>query len=218
MPGETKQQRRAKWDNIASTLNAVGGIQKDGTGWQLLWRNWRYRVRKNVRGNVSSIRGTGGGAGVGSNPVTEPGEVGTRVVDLAANLPGLDSRVMSLVGWDTVSGIPGSLDVSFRGAVTEREGAHVSTARFYGHCCLLRNQATSVCCLQEQPAEHETTAPVSVDVPAAAGMVCRLCFVFRHSRAKSKCYVLQNAEHPIDGSPPQDSPAPIQVCQGYTNG
>lgn len=32
MQGETKQQRKAKWDAIAASLNAVGGTQKDSTG------------------------------------------------------------------------------------------------------------------------------------------------------------------------------------------
>ncbi|XP_064461551.1 uncharacterized protein LOC135371421 [Ornithodoros turicata] len=124
MPGETKQHRRAKWDTIAASLNAVGGIQKDGAGWQLLWRNWRYRVRKNVRGNIINIGGTGGGAGSTVNLTTEPGEEGgTRVVDIAASLQGLDSRVMALVGWDTVAGATGSLRVSPQGTVTETAAA-----------------------------------------------------------------------------------------------
>ncbi|XP_064456006.1 uncharacterized protein LOC135366932 [Ornithodoros turicata] len=119
MAGETKQQRKAKWDAIAACLNAIGGIQKDATGWQLIWKSWRYRVRKNMRGNICNIGGTGGGAGTAVNATTEPGEEGgTRVVDVAANLQGLDARVMALVGWDTLGGIAGSHNVAPQGTVT----------------------------------------------------------------------------------------------------
>lgn len=39
------------------------------------------------------------------NEGAEPGEEGTlSVVDVASNLQGLDSRVMALVGWETVTG------------------------------------------------------------------------------------------------------------------
>lgn len=128
MQGETKQQRKAKWDAIAASLNAVGGTQKDSTGWQLIWKSWRYRVRKNVRNNISNIRGTGGGAGAATNVTTEPGEEGdTRVVDVAANLQGFDARVMALVGWDTLAGIGGSHNVTLQGSVSVRDVVVVVT-------------------------------------------------------------------------------------------
>lgn len=120
MPGETKQHRRANWGEFVTSLNAVGGFQNDATGWQLLWRNWRYRVRRYVRNNITNIGGTHGGSGIVTNDPTEPGEGTSRVVDIAANLQGLDSRVMALLGWDTVTGIPGCVEVSVSGAVTQR--------------------------------------------------------------------------------------------------
>lgn len=122
-PGRKKLLRKAKWDAIAASLNAVGGIQKDATGWQLIWKSWRYRVRKNVHGNIANIGtgggGTGGGAGSAINVTTEPGEEGeTRVVDVAANLQGLDARVTALVGWDTLAGIGGSHNVTPQGSAS----------------------------------------------------------------------------------------------------
>ncbi|XP_064468431.1 uncharacterized protein LOC135379106 [Ornithodoros turicata] len=69
--------------------------------------------------NICNIGGTGGGAGTAVNATTEPGEEGgTRVVDVAANLQGLDARVMALVGWDTLGGIAGSHNVAPQGTVT----------------------------------------------------------------------------------------------------
>ncbi|XP_064467889.1 uncharacterized protein LOC135378733 [Ornithodoros turicata] len=114
MPGESKQQRRAKWDRIATSLNSVVGIRKDAIGWQLLWKNWRYRVRKNLRSNMN------GGSGGAGNETSTPGEDGrVRVVDQAAH--SLDARVMALVGWDTLSAIPGCSTVSASGTMTQQE-------------------------------------------------------------------------------------------------
>lgn len=117
-PGETKQDRRKKWEEIAACLNALGGIVKTGPGWQVLWRNWRYRVRRNARASIANIQSTGGGGGTAIHEGTEPGEEGTaRVIDVASCFQGMDARVMALVGWDTVAGVSGGVDLDEDGVV-----------------------------------------------------------------------------------------------------
>ncbi|XP_064472850.1 myb-related transcription factor, partner of profilin-like [Ornithodoros turicata] len=57
--GETAADRRAKWDRIAATLNAVGAFNKDANGWQQLWKDWRYRVRSRAREMTAENAGHG---------------------------------------------------------------------------------------------------------------------------------------------------------------
>lgn len=119
LEGKTAAQRRAKWDHIAATLNATGPFSKDGKGWQQLWRDWRYRVRSRAR-EMKRMHATGGGC---RYVVTEQGAT---PVDISSHLSGLDQRVMTLVGWDTVATLAGGIEVSPAGNMEEPFAAPAS--------------------------------------------------------------------------------------------
>ena len=86
LPGETAAQRRVKWDAIAVTLKSIATFQKDGKGWQLLWKDWRYRVRNRAR----RMNGTVGGSGLVRIEDDDQSQ-GRSVEDISAQLSGANA-------------------------------------------------------------------------------------------------------------------------------
>lgn len=113
LQGETAAQRRAQWDRIAASLNAIGPLHKDGKGWQQLWKDWRYRVRARAREMTRRMQATGGGSGL---VVTDEGAT---PVDIASHMSGTDQRILALVGWDMVAGMATGVEITTSGAVEE---------------------------------------------------------------------------------------------------
>ncbi|KAJ8728910.1 hypothetical protein PYW07_006606 [Mythimna separata] len=76
-----KQQTKRKWDEIAVSLNALGGAQKDGKGWAKYWADKKCALKKICAQHAQSMRRTGGGT--------------------AENLPALtpiDQRLVAVMG------------------------------------------------------------------------------------------------------------------------
>ncbi|CAH1634788.1 unnamed protein product [Spodoptera littoralis] len=58
-----KQESKQKWAEIAVTLNALGGVIKDGPGWSKYWAEKKCSLKKLCSQYAASIRRTGGGEG-----------------------------------------------------------------------------------------------------------------------------------------------------------
>ncbi|KAJ8728901.1 hypothetical protein PYW07_006597 [Mythimna separata] len=56
-----KQQTKRKWDEIAVSLNSLGGAQKDGKGWAKYRADKKFALKKICAQHAQSMRRTGGG-------------------------------------------------------------------------------------------------------------------------------------------------------------
>ncbi|XP_017470685.1 PREDICTED: uncharacterized protein LOC108362279 isoform X1 [Rhagoletis zephyria] len=56
-PANFKQQ----WETISSKLNALGPPLRDSDGWQKVWRDYKFKVKKKLIKNKAECNATGGG-------------------------------------------------------------------------------------------------------------------------------------------------------------
>ncbi|XP_017483658.1 PREDICTED: uncharacterized protein LOC108372472 isoform X2 [Rhagoletis zephyria] len=56
-PANFKQQ----WEAISSKLNALGPPLRDSDGWQKVWRDYKFKVKKKLIKNKAECNATGGG-------------------------------------------------------------------------------------------------------------------------------------------------------------
>ncbi|KAJ8728922.1 hypothetical protein PYW07_006618 [Mythimna separata] len=76
-----KLEMKRKWENLATTLNSLGGANKNGQGWAKYWAEKKCALKKQCAEVSASMRRTGGGT--------------------ADNLPmlsALDSRLVAVMG------------------------------------------------------------------------------------------------------------------------
>ncbi|RVE52094.1 hypothetical protein evm_003372 [Chilo suppressalis] len=58
-----KQESKRKWAELAVSLNALGGVTKDGPGWSKYWAEKQCGLKRLCAQHTASMRQTGGGAG-----------------------------------------------------------------------------------------------------------------------------------------------------------
>ncbi|CAH1636338.1 unnamed protein product [Spodoptera littoralis] len=55
-------ETKRKWENLATSLNSLGGANKNGRAWAKYWAEKKCALRKHCAGLSASMRRTGGGA------------------------------------------------------------------------------------------------------------------------------------------------------------
>ncbi|KAH9632247.1 hypothetical protein HF086_002882 [Spodoptera exigua] len=87
--GLAKLETKRKWATLATSLNSLGGANKDGQGWAKYWAEKKCALKKHCAQLSSSMRLTGGGT--------------------ASNLPtlsALDQRLVAVMGGHEFGNLP----------------------------------------------------------------------------------------------------------------